>query len=620
MIQVREQYGNIYVRILDTWETFNMTMDKIRRIQHRTYKENTGEWMFPKESIGDLLLNFGNQIVWTQPLSEIVKGMQINNELVKQHLSWQNDDDFKTWRMKPYPYQKTGAHFLADRKQAAVFDGVGLGKTCQVLGAVQILMNKGEAKRTIIVTLSALVRQWAKEVEKFTGHKVVPVTGTTARRKKLIKGFAEREDIPFLIVNYETLKIDSCMDEIMKIPFDVAALDEAQKIKNGILDPLLDMKPSQNALACYKLKHIPNRFIATATPIQSRAEEIWSLYHFLSDDFFGSWEMFRERYCEYGRYGIRDYKNKAEMHSRIVPHFIRRTKNLPEIQQQLPQVAHDHVFLEMTPAQEKLEGILLGKIEDLKEEAKKVGSNGKIINGQMLSRDAAKEYYDGMIQGYTTFLLAVCDTPELLTMSDSQLAHKILAEAGVTEKDITKSPKIEHLLEFHKQLMHDEPDSKIVIFTRFERMARLLQEKIPDSLLYTGQMSDKEREWAKESFINDPTAKVFIGTEAASTGLNLQVANYMVHIDLPWEPTQLEQRNGRIDRTGNQFSNVTILYYLMADSYDEHLIELLEKKADLASSILEGNIGRKKINDFNKLAVERLMKNKAKRLAKRPSA
>jgi len=55
MIQVREQYGNIYVRILDTEQTFNYTLNKIRMIEGRTFKAQTGEWMFPKESLGDLL-------------------------------------------------------------------------------------------------------------------------------------------------------------------------------------------------------------------------------------------------------------------------------------------------------------------------------------------------------------------------------------------------------------------------------------------------------------------------------------------------------------------------------------------------------------------------------------
>lgn len=132
IIQVREQYGNIYVRILDTMDTFEHTLEKIRYINGRTFNQLTGEWMFGKESIGDLLRHFDNQIIWNQPLKEIVKDIEVEDELVKKHLSWENDDDFKTWKLKPYPYQKVGSHFMADRGRAAIFDGVGLGICTQI--------------------------------------------------------------------------------------------------------------------------------------------------------------------------------------------------------------------------------------------------------------------------------------------------------------------------------------------------------------------------------------------------------------------------------------------------------------------------------------------------------
>jgi SNF2 family DNA or RNA helicase len=615
LIQVRRQYGNIYVRILDTMETFEYTLNKIRAIPGRSFKIDTGEWMFPKESIGELLQQFGNQIVWVQPLEEIVKDLNIDHALVKKHLSWRNDDDFKNWKLKPYPYQKVGSHFMADRGRAAVFDGVGLGKTIQILGTCQILFNRGQAKRALIVTLNPLKRQWAKEVEKFMGEPAIAVTGDQAKRLRLIKGFASRKDIRFLIVNYESLRNEKYMKEIKKIPFDIVALDEAQKIKTGVEDKVLGLKPSQNAASAYELKHIPYRFIATATPIQGKPTEIWSLFHFLDENILGSWEHFRERYCKYHpRYGVTGSMNDGELYYRIAPYFIRRTKEMPEIQQQLPKVKHDHVFLEMSDGQIKIQDYLMEKIETLKEESKNIGPNGKVINGMLLNQDQAREYYDGMIQGYTTFLLVNCDSPELFKLSDSHMAHRTLEEANVSEKEISKSPKLDYFLDFYHQVMHDEPNSKIVVFSQFERMVQLIHKHIPtNSVVYHGQLSEREREWAVEKFRNDPNCKVFISTDAGSTGLNLQVANYMVHIDMPWDPTLIEQRNGRIDRTGNPHPNITIMYLVMSDGYDEHLIEILQRKAEMAQNILEGGKMKARNQDFTRLALERMLKNQAKR-------
>jgi len=617
MIQVREQYGNLYVRILDTQETFEHTLEKIRYIDGRSFNQLTGEWMFGKESIGDLLRHFNNQIIWNQPLKEILKGCEVEDDLVKKHLSWENDDDFKSWNLKPYPYQKVGAHFLADRGRAAIFDGVGLGKTCQIIGAAQILMNRGKAERVLIVTLNSLKRQWAKEIEKFSGEPAIAVYGPPAKRKKLIKGFASRRDVRYLVVNYETLRNKQYMDEIKKISFQVVALDEAQKIKSGVSDKYLGIKPSQNAAACYELDYIPYRFIATATPVQSKAEEIWSLFNFVDPNILGSWEIFRERFCKYHpRYGITGSQNLGELYYRIAPHFIRRTKEMPEIQQQLPAVTHSHVFLEMTEAQEKLQESLLNKIEDLKGESRKI-SGSKVVNGQLLSPEQLKEYYDSVIQGLQTFLVETCDTPELLSHEEaSNMSKSIISELGLSEKDIKKSPKLDQLKDFAKQIMNDEPSSKIVIFTEYERMARMIYNQLPHAVLYTGQISDREKENAVQRFREDPNTKIFISTRAGSTGLNLQVANYMIHFDLPYTATEIEQRNGRIDRTGNKFNNITMYYYVMSGSFEEHLIEMLHKKSLLANTILTGQSEKisNRSQDFSKIAFEKLAKKRLKSL------
>lgn len=617
MIQVREQYGNLYVRILDTQETFEHTLEKIRYIDGRSFNQLTGEWMFGKESIGDLLRHFNNQIIWNQPLKEILQGCEVEDDLVKKHLSWENDDDFKSWNLKPYPYQKVGAHFLADRGRAAIFDGVGLGKTCQIIGAAQILINRGKAERVLIVTLNSLKRQWAKEIEKFSGEPAIAVYGPPAKRKKLIKGFASRRDVRYLVVNYETLRNKQYMDEIKKISFQVVALDEAQKIKSGVSDKYLGIKPSQNAAACYELDYIPYRFIATATPVQSKAEEIWSLFNFVDPNILGSWEIFRERFCKYHpRYGITGSQNLGELYYRIAPHFIRRTKEMPEIQQQLPAVTHSHVFLEMTEAQEKLQESLLNKIEDLKGESRKI-SGSKVVNGQLLSPEQLKEYYDSVIQGLQTFLVETCDTPELLSHEEaSNMSKSIISELGLTEKDIKKSPKLDQLKDFAKQIMNDEPSSKIVIFTEYERMARMIYNQLPHAVLYTGQISDREKENAVQRFREDPNTKIFISTRAGSTGLNLQVANYMIHFDLPYTATEIEQRNGRIDRTGNKFNNITMYYYVMSGSFEEHLIEMLHKKSLLANTILTGQSEKisNRSQDFSKIAFEKLAKKRLKSL------
>jgi SNF2 family DNA or RNA helicase len=593
MIQVREQYGNIYVRILDLGKTFNLTLERVKQIPQCVYKTDTGEWMFPKERLSSLLKIFDNQIVWVQPLRQIVKNLKIDNELIQKHLELENQGPFKTWRCKPYPYQAVAAHFMAQRCQAADFDGVGLGKTPSTLAACYLLWQQNKVKRVLVVTLSSIKTQWAKEVNKFLGFMGFAAVGTKSNRMKVISAYKRSslrsKHMDVLVINYEMLRQQAFLEKILNLKFDAIILDEAQKIKTGVTDQVLEMTPSQNALGCFRLKNIPYRFLATATPIQGKAEEVWSLFYFLNDQVLGSWPYFREQYCQYSsRFGITGYKNEGELYYRIAPYFIRRTKDMPEIQQQLPKVKHNSKFFEMTSTQSKIESYLKDLIEDLKDHARHIPLNGRVINGKLLGPDQLKEYYDQMIQGYHQFMLANCDSPQLLRMSKTNLSTHILNECGIKPKERLQSPKIDYIIDLINQLEFDEPKAKVVMFTRFARMAELVSSYLPGSLLFHGKLPAIQKDYIKESFMTNPASKILVTSDALSAGANLQAAKYLIHIDLPWSPQDIEQRNGRIDRTGNPNPNIEIQYFIMANSYDQHMLEILAKKSELAKTIIEG--------------------------------
>lgn len=346
------------------------------------------------------------------------------------------------------------------------------------------------------------------------------VTGTASRREKLIRQFKDTNDYQFLVVNYETLRSDKLRNLVKQCRFEVIALDEAQKIKNGVTDKMLNIEPSNTAAACLDLDDIPYRFLATATPVTGKAQEIFSLYSFMNPHILGQWEYFREEFTTYHpRYGITGTQNLGELFFKISPYFIRRTKEMPEIQQQLPSVQHDYVFLEATEAQVKVESIILDKMTDLKEQSRGI-SGAKVINGQLMNPEQQSEYIDGMIQGLYAFLIENCDYPNLLRHAEaSNMSHEIINQASVNDKQGMKSPKIDYLDDLVKQMLYDEPTGKIVLFTEYERMARILYERFQDiAVMYTGKISDNQKDYVVERFRNDPGTKIFIGTRAASTG------------------------------------------------------------------------------------------------------
>lgn len=112
-------------------------------------------------------------------------------------------------------------------------------------------------------------------------------------------------------------------------------------------------------------------------------------------------------------------------------------------------------------------------------------------------------------------------------------------------------------------------DERLVVFTEYKAtlddLVGRLRARFPQPgvlLELYGGMGEPEREAIKAAF-NDPAdpVRILVATDAASEGLNLQEsARYLLHYDIPWNPTRLEQRNGRLDRHG-QARDVTVFHF-----------------------------------------------------------
>lgn len=127
--------------------------------------------------------------------------------------------------------------------------------------------------------------------------------------------------------------------------------------------------------------------------------------------------------------------------------------------------------------------------------------------------------------------------------------------------------KVETLLDTVDELLSEDRDQKIIIFTEFVATQRYLQ-RILTAKGYTvttlnGNMSIDERNEALAEF-RDKT-NIFILTDAGGEGLNLQFSNIIINYDLPWNPMKIEQRCGRADRIG-QKRDVHIYNFIIEDT------------------------------------------------------
>ncbi|MDZ7660469.1 helicase-related protein [Fodinibius sp.] len=88
---------------------------------------------------------------------------------------------------------------------------------------------------------------------------------------------------------------------------------------------------------------------------------------------------------------------------------------------------------------------------------------------------------------------------------------------------------------------------------------------------------------------NQGKYRVVIGNQSIAEGMNLQKwTTDMHHMDVPYTPSQIQQRNGRGLRQGNQYGEVTIHYYLMQDSFDQYRLELVSKKQSWIDDLFFG--------------------------------
>lgn len=138
-------------------------------------------------------------------------------------------------------------------------------------------------------------------------------------------------------------------------------------------------------------------------------------------------------------------------------------------------------------------------------------------------------------------------------------------------------------------------DRRLVLFTEYEDTRRWLQRCLAEELddlaaedriaAFTGSTPLDRREDLKRRFNSDPgrdKLRILICTDAAREGINLQARCYdLIHIDLPWNPARLEQRNGRIDRKLQPAKQVFCRYFLYTQREEDVVLDALVRKTEL---------------------------------------
>jgi hypothetical protein len=151
------------------------------------------------------------------------------------------------------------------------------------------------------------------------------------------------------------------------------------------------------------------------------------------------------------------------------------------------------------------------------------------------------------------------------------------------------SGKISEFRELIVPLLAEE-NRKILVFSEWTGMLNLVEKELSEVGAkwerLDGSVPQVKRQQLIRSFTDNKDIRIFLSTNAGSTGLNLQAADTVINLDLPWNPAILEQRIGRAHRMG-QTSPVQVYLLVTAETIEERLLDLLGAKSALAMATLD---------------------------------
>jgi superfamily II DNA or RNA helicase len=182
---------------------------------------------------------------------------------------------------------------------------------------------------------------------------------------------------------------------------------------------------------------------------------------------------------------------------------------------------------------------------------------------------------------------------EEITRIDSAVAGMglDLARNDITEQNPVADARFDALIGLIEKTLRPHgawlSDERLVVFTEYKTtldyLVRRLRDRFePDRILTLfGGMDEIERDLVKHAFNNPAhSVRILLATDAAAEGLNLQsTARYLLHFDCPWNPSKLEQRNGRLDRHG-QARDVTVHHFVTDQDQDLNFLAHVIRKAD----------------------------------------
>ena len=421
-----------------------------------------------------------------------------------------------------FPYQETGAGWLAERSKALLADPMGLGKSAQAIAACDQI-----GAETILVVCPASVREtWRREFQKFSAlprSVIVLYKGQTP-----LAGCVN-------VASYEGAT-SNFLTQLMEMQFDVGIFDEAHYLKSTSAKRTRTVYGSGgNKGLAHRCKRI---WLLSGTPAPNNPLELYPHCKALFSEAFPrksgkplDKQSFQNRYCITRNTGFGEQiiggKNLSELKARLEPYVLRRKKE---------------------------EGLKLP------------------IRYEMLPLSAGKLKLPSDVEEWAKSAL---ESPDPMKALNSVAPHLI------TLRRILGLAKVQALSEWINDQLNCGME-KLVVFAHHREVLDGLEKNLPKDSLFSridGSTNAKLRDGQVQQFQTNKDCRVFLGNlQAAGTGLTLTAACDMVFAEYSWVPAENQQAAMRIHRIGQQ-NSVLIRYACVAGSLDERIADVVRRKS-----------------------------------------
>lgn len=493
------------------------------------------------------------------------------------------------------------------RVNLLIADDVGLGKTIEAGLIIQELLVRHRARAVFIVCPPTLQVKWQTEMLEKFGLEFRIVDTNYIKRLRRERGIHANPwtSFPRLITSIDWIKSGEGLRVLKDIlpphasyprKFDILVVDEAHNVAPAAASRYA-VESQRTKLMRLLTPHFSHRLFLSATPHNGYQESFTSLLELLDDQRFARTVLPDEKQLQ--RVMVRRLKNdiinkdgeqvfstrilkcmeinyskeELEVHQLLMQYIESRSKNVNGNRRK--GLDFIHILLKKRLFSSPMAfSITLSKyresLESKRSFSKKETINERILRKIILSADEENSDDIEYEQNQHAALEMATELSNPLTESQRKMLNHLSdwAEKSKNRMD-SKSKAILEWLNSHLKTDGKWNNKRVILFTEYRATHSWLQQILSsngyggDRLMFLhGSMQTEERERVKAAFQAHPdvsSVRILLATDAASEGIDLQNhCNYMIHIEIPWNPNVMEQRNGRIDRHGQKERNVYI--------------------------------------------------------------